>query len=83
MPQIFQDTGFRHHFIAYVLVNLLLIAINLYTTPQQLWFFWPLLGWGIGIFAHGFATYRRLNAPAALRGRVPPTNPGGPRQSGH
>ena len=79
MSQILQDPGFRYLLIAYVLVNLLLIAINLYTAPHQLWFFWPLLGWGIGILAHGYGTYRRLNAPAALRGRVPPARPGGPR----
>lgn len=49
------DTGFFFHFSAYVLVNAILIAVNLLTTPNQLWFFWPLLGWGIGILAHGLA----------------------------
>jgi hypothetical protein len=35
----------------YVLVNLLLVGINL-LTPGRLWFYWPLLGWGIGLLAH-------------------------------
>jgi len=49
------DTGFFFHFSAYVLVNAILIAVNLLTTPDRLWFYWPLLGWGIGILAHGLA----------------------------
>ena len=54
------------HFTAYVLVNLVLIAVNLLTTPDTLWFYWPLIGWGIGIIAHGAAIYytgnRRVSA---------------------
>ena len=49
------DTGFFFHFSAYVLVNAILIAVNLIFTPDKLWFYWPLLGWGIGILAHGLA----------------------------
>lgn len=52
-----QSTGFRIHLAAYILVNALLIAINLLVTPDRLWFYWPLLGWGIGIVAHGTAEY--------------------------
>jgi len=52
-----QSTGFRIHLAAYILVNALLIAINLLLTPDRLWFYWPLLGWGIGIIAHGTAEY--------------------------
>jgi uncharacterized membrane protein len=32
------------------MVNLLLPIIDL-LTPGPLWFYWPLLGWGIGLFA--------------------------------
>ena len=49
------DTGVFFHFSAYVLVNAILIAVNLIFTPDRLWFYWPLLGWGIGILAHGLA----------------------------
>ena len=45
--------GFYMHLTVYVLVNVLLLAINLATTPDRLWFYWPLLGWGIGVAAHG------------------------------
>jgi hypothetical protein len=49
--------GFRKHFIAYVVVNAALIAINLLTSPGYYWFVWPLLGWGIGVVAHFAAVY--------------------------
>ena len=57
MDRLFHDRGFQIHLAAYVAVNLLLIVVNLLTTPTVLWFFWPLLGWGIGILAHGAAVY--------------------------
>ena len=70
------DTGFFFHFSAYVLVNLILIAVNLLLTPDQLWFYWPLLGWGIGILAHGFAVNfpprRRFAAARGHAGRAAP-----------
>jgi len=51
------DTGFFFHFSAYVLVNLILIAVNLIFTPDKLWFYWPLLGWGVGIAAHAASVF--------------------------
>jgi len=49
------DTGFFYHFCAFVLVIATLVILNLWLTPQVLWFYWPLLGWGIGVLAHGLA----------------------------
>jgi len=49
--------GFYIHLAVYVGVNILLIIINLLTTPRSIWFIWPLLGWGIGIFFHGMSTF--------------------------
>ena len=51
------DTGFFFHFSSFVLVNAILIAVNLLLTPNRIWFIWPLLGWGIGILAHGLAVH--------------------------
>ena len=45
------------HLVVYVLVNTGLIVINLSTDSKHLWFYWPLLGWGIGIFFHVLAVY--------------------------
>jgi len=43
---------FYRHLAVYVLVNALLLVINLVTTPFYLWFYWPLLGWGIAVLLH-------------------------------
>jgi len=49
--------SFRAHLIAYVVVNAGLVAINLFTSPGYFWAIWPMIGWGIGIVAHGIAVY--------------------------
>lgn len=49
--------GFYIHLAVYVGVNILLIIINLSTSPQHIWFMWPLLGWGIGLFFHGMSIF--------------------------
>jgi len=46
------------HVAAFVAVNVILLhVINFVATPTVYWAFWPLLGWGIGLLAHGLATY--------------------------
>jgi hypothetical protein len=57
--RLFQDPGFKIHFLVYAAVNALLVVINLATTPGKYWFFWPLLGWGIGVAGHAFGVLRR------------------------
>ena len=50
--------GFLAHLIAYILVNIMLIVINVVYTPEVVWFFFPLIGWGIGLAFHYMgATY--------------------------
>lgn len=49
--------GFYIHLAVFVGVNLLLIVINLVTAPGHLWFRWPLMGWGIGLFLHGLGVF--------------------------
>ena len=49
--------GFYIHLAQYVVVISVLAVINLITHPSKLWFFWPALGWGIGIIAHAAATF--------------------------
>jgi uncharacterized membrane protein len=57
--------GFYVHLGIYLIVNTALFAINMVTTPDTLWFYWPLLGWGIGVAIHAFAlvTEGRLFGP--------------------
>jgi 2TM domain len=44
--------SFYIHAAVYVLVNILLLVINLVYIPEVLWFFYPLIGWGIGLTMH-------------------------------
>lgn len=47
-----EKRGFSVHLVVYVLVNAMLIAINFIYSPESIWFFYPLIGWGIGISIH-------------------------------
>ena len=49
--------GFYVHLSIYLLVNLFLLLLNILTSPDTLWFWMPLLGWGIAILAHGFSVF--------------------------
>jgi uncharacterized membrane protein len=49
--------GFYIHLAAYLAVNALLVFINVTTSTAKLWFYWPLLGWGIGLLAHALAVF--------------------------
>jgi hypothetical protein len=52
-----QIRGFYVHATVYLLVNVLLIGINLLTSRDHIWFIFPLLGWGIGLLAHGLSVF--------------------------
>lgn len=49
--------GFYGNLISYCIVIPFLAIINLITSPKEIWFYWPMLGWGIGILAHGMNTF--------------------------
>ncbi len=49
--------AFYVHLAVYLVVNALLIAINLLASAGRLWFQWPLLGWGIGVFVHAVVAF--------------------------
>ena len=57
--KMYMKYGFYLHTISYVLVNILLIFINLkfYSYGGGYWFFYPLLGWGIGLSFHFLKFY--------------------------
>jgi len=48
---------FYIHAIVFVFVNVILFIINITMTPQNIWFIWPLLGWGLGLLAHAATVY--------------------------
>ncbi|MEM2429219.1 MAG: 2TM domain-containing protein [Nitrososphaerales archaeon] len=47
-----EERSFFRYLVVYVLVNVMLIIINLVYSPKVIWFFYPLIGWGIGISMH-------------------------------
>ena len=49
--------AFYVHLFIYIIVNVGLILVNVLTSPYSLWFYWPLMGWGIGLVAHAFSVF--------------------------
>lgn len=49
--------GFYGNLLSYVLVIPFLVYVNLRTSPEYHWFWWPALGWGIGVLSHAFQVF--------------------------
>jgi hypothetical protein len=45
--------------VVYLAVNALLVLIWAITSATFFWPVWPILGWGIGVAAHGVSVYAR------------------------
>ena len=43
-----EEKAFYGHALAYLLVNFGLFILDV-MTPGEPWFYWPLIGWGIGL----------------------------------
>ena len=56
--QLRKKRGFQAHALAYVMVNLLLVAIWVMTSPGGFfWPFFPMFGWGIGLAFNAWDVY--------------------------
>ena len=49
--------GFYGNLISYCIVIPFLVIVNLITSPKYLWFYWPMLGWGIGVISHAMQVF--------------------------
>lgn len=49
--------SFYANLISYCTIIPFLIIINLMTSPKSLWFYFPMLGWGIGVASHAFQVF--------------------------
>ena len=49
--------GFYGNLIAYIIFNGFFLVLNLLTSPNELWFYWPLMGWGIGVLFHAMKVF--------------------------
>ncbi len=60
---MFADRSMRifvAHLAAFVAVVLICAAVNLWLTPNTLWFPWVLMGWGIAVATHALALLLRM-----------------------
>jgi len=55
--RIKQLKDFYGHASSYVLVHIFLLGINLFTSPEFLWIFFSLGGWGIGLAIHAWEVF--------------------------
>ena len=47
-----QTLALLYHFFIYVLFVIIFMIFNYIVTPKYIWWYWPAMGWGIGVFAH-------------------------------
>ncbi len=52
--------GFYGNLTSYIVVNIGLMVLNLVTSPSHLWFFYPMIGWGIGVVANGMSVFNYM-----------------------
>lgn len=49
--------GFYSHAIKYIVVISILFIVNYTTSPNYIWAWWVVLGWGIGILSHALSIF--------------------------
>ncbi len=49
--------GFYGHLSAFIAVGLFFFIMNMSTSPNELWFPFPMMGWGIGLVIHYFSVF--------------------------
>lgn len=52
-----QKKGFYGHLSVYIAVGVFFLTMNLVTNPWDLWFFYPMMPWGVGLLIHYFAIF--------------------------
>lgn len=54
------NRAFITHLTSYIIVNCFLVFLNVYTSPEYLWFPFVSAGWGIGLAFHFVFSRRRF-----------------------
>lgn len=55
--RVLAKKGFFIHFGVFALVSLFLFIINMLTGPNDLWFYWPVVSWGLAVGIHYLVTF--------------------------
>lgn len=56
-----QVKGFYTHLLVYCVIIPFLIFINVNNDPSFTWYWFPVLGWGIGLFMHGLHVFGKTS----------------------
>lgn len=52
-----EKKDFYSHFTTYLIMGAFFFTLNMLTSPGSWWFYWPMLGWGIGLASHYFKVF--------------------------
>lgn len=55
-----EEKKFYYHLGVFVVMNAFFIILNLATSPDHLWFYWPMLGWGLGLTLQGVKVFTNV-----------------------
>ncbi|MBI2969096.1 MAG: 2TM domain-containing protein [Bacteroidetes bacterium] len=53
--------GFIIHCISFIIINAVLIILNIMLSPGYKWFYWSLLGLGVGLISHYIFGFLLIN----------------------
>lgn len=48
---------FYQHFTSFAVMSIFFFVLNMMTSPFEWWFYWPIMGWGIGVTMHYFKAF--------------------------
>ena len=48
---------FYRDLMSFIVINVILVVINLISSPHQLWFYWVTIFWGLGLFYHAITVF--------------------------
>ena len=54
---------FKRHLGTYLVMSLFFFVLNAVTSFGHWWFYWPMLGWGLGVALQGMEAYQSRNDP--------------------
>ena len=68
--------SFYVHAAVYLAANTGLFVIDMLASPGGEWFFFPLVGWGMGLFFQGLSAFRPRRRLGRLGGAEDSSDPG-------
>jgi len=55
-----EEKKFYYHLGVFIVMNTFFVVLNLVTSPDHLWFYWPMLGWGLGLTLQGVKVFTNV-----------------------